>query len=109
MERCVADEPLANLDARPRRRIAIPDGHLDLEPAGGLVEEQDAEGAVIDDSPGKIREPHQELVEIEDRSELAADLREGLEHAGVFALALEEPGVLDRHCNVSAEDAQDHR
>ena len=50
----------------------------------------------------------QQLVEIEDRAELAADLGERLERAGVCAFVLEQPGVLDGHRDVRAELPQDH-
>jgi hypothetical protein len=48
------------------------------------------------------------LVEIQNRTELRADLREGLEGAGVLALVFEQPRVLDRHGDVRAELAEQH-
>ena len=45
---------------------------------------------------------------LQDRAELAADLRQRLERAGVLALVLEQPRVLDRDRDVRAELAQQH-
>ena len=60
-------------------------------------EQHHAERAVVDDPFDELREARQQLVEIEDRGNLAADLGQRLERLGVAALEIEEPRVLERH------------
>ena len=62
---------------------------LDLELAG-VVEQQDAERPVVDESLGELRDAREELIEVEDGRHLAADLGERLERLGV------EPALLER-------------
>jgi hypothetical protein len=104
----VADDTVSELDLGRGDLVAVADGDLHVELAGALVDQQDAEGAVVDDPAREIRDARQQLVEVQDRPELAADLRERLERAGVIALLLEEPRVFDRHRDVRAELAQQH-
>ena len=89
-------------------RVAVPDGDLHLQLAGVVVEQQDAERPVVDDAPRQVGDAREQLVEVEDRGELAGDLGERFERARVLALVLEEPRVLDRDRDVRAELAQ-HR
>ena len=108
VQRRVADQPLPELDVRHVDLVAVPHRDLDLQLAGPVVNEEDAERAVVDDAAGQIRDPRQQLVEVENRAELAADLRQRLERAGVLALVLEQPRVLDGDGDVRAELAQQH-
>ncbi len=108
VQRRVADETDAELDARQRHFVAVADGDFHLELAGLLVHEEDAERPVVDDAPREVGDPREQLVEVEDRAELAGDLRQRLERAGVVALVLDEQRVLDRDRDVRAELAQ-HR
>src|SRR5205823_2210002 len=94
---------MTELHSRQRHLVAVADGDLHLQLACFLVDEQDAERAVVDHAAGEIGNARQELVEIEDGAELAADLGERLERAGVFALVLEEPRVLDGNSDMGAE------
>ena len=85
----------------------ILDGDLHLELVRLLVQEQDAERAVVDDAPRELRDPRQQLVEIEHRRDFAADLGERLERLGVVPLLLEEPRVDERGRDVRRELPQD--
>ena len=108
VQRRVADEADAKLHARHQHLVAVPHRDLHLQLAGLVVDEQDAERAVVDDAPGQVRDPREELVEVENRAEFARDLRERLERARVLALVLEETRVLDRDGDVRRELPQ-HR
>ena len=66
MERGVADEALAELDARQIAPLAELERELDLELAG-LVEQQDAERPVVDQPLGELGDAGEELIEVEDR------------------------------------------
>ena len=88
--------------------VAVAHGHLHLELLRLLVEQQDAERPVVDDAAGQAGDARQQLVEVEDRAELAADLGQRFERARVLALVLEQPRVLDRDRDVRAELPQDH-
>ena len=89
------------------RIVAVLDRHLQLEHLRLFVEQRDAEDAVIDDALDQVREPRQQLVGIENRAHLAADLGERLERLRVFALRLEQPRRRDRLRDVRAELPQD--
>ena len=103
MQRGVADEAVPELHARHGDLVAVPHGDFHLELARLLVDEQDAERAVVDDAPRQVGDARQQLVEVEDRAELARDFRQRFERARVLALVLEEPRVLDRDRDVRAE------
>ena len=70
-------------------------------------EQRDAERAIVDEPLDQVREPRQQLVEIEDRAHLAADLGQRLERLAILALRLEEPRVDDRLRDVRRKLAQD--
>ena len=89
------------------RIVAVLDGDLELEHLRLLVEQRDAEDAVVDDALDQVREPRQQLVGIENRAHLAADLGQRLERLGVFALRLEQPRGRDRLRDVRAKLPQD--
>ncbi len=59
--------------------------------------------AVVDDPLGELRDAREQLVEIEHRRDLAADLGERLERLGVAAAALEQPRVDERDRDVRGE------
>ena len=108
VERGVADEPLAELHRLERARVvAVLDRQLHLQHLARFVEQGDAEDAVVDDPLDQVREPRQQLVEIEDRAHLAPDLRQRLERLRVLALRLEQPRVDDGLRDVGAELPQD--
>ena len=88
MERRVADQPFAQTHARDRHLLAVLHGKLHLELVIG-VQEQDAEGAIVDHATGELRDPREQLVEIEHRRDIAADFRERLERLGVETAPLE--------------------
>ena len=52
---------------------------------------------------GELRDPREQLVEIEDRRDIPADLGERLERFGVVPAALEQPRVDERHRHMRAE------
>ena len=89
------------------RIVAVLDRDLELERLRFLVEQRDAEDAVIDDALDQVREPGQQLVGIENRAHLAADLRQRFERLGVLALRLEQPRRRDRLRDVRAKLPQD--
>ena len=78
-------------------------GALDLEDARVLVEQEDAERPVIDETPREDRNPFEHFVELEDRRDLVADLCQRLERRRILPLAVEQPRVLERHRDVRAE------
>ena len=72
-----------------------------------LVEQQDAERAVVDDALRELRDAREQLVEVEHRGDLAADLGERLERLGIEPLLLEQPRVDERRRHVRGELPQD--
>ena len=102
MQRGVADEPFAEPHARHFALLAVLHRELHLELAV-LVEEQDAERPVVDDPLGELRDAREQLVEIENRRDLAADLGKRLERFGIETAALEQPRVDERDRDVRAE------
>ena len=96
VERGIADEPLAEVERRLLAALAELHRHLQFEPARGLVEQQHAEAAVVDDALDELGQAGQQLLEIENRGELAPDLGERLEGLAVATLDVEEPRVLER-------------
>ena len=86
--------------------VAVADGELHLQLAGGLVEQQDPERPVVDQPVREDGDALEQLVEIENRGDLLADLGQRLERRGVLPLAIEQPRVLERHGDVRAELAQ---
>lgn len=103
MKRGVADKPDANLHARCDNSIAIAQAHFHLQLLGLFVEEQDAEGAVVDQATCETRDASKQLVQIENGSELPDDFSERLERGGVLPLVVEEARILDRDGNVRGE------
>ena len=57
-------------------------------------------------APHRLRDAREQLVEIEHRRDVAADLGQRLERVGVVAAALEEPRVDDADRDVRGELAQ---
>ena len=78
-----------------------------ISSSSGVVEEQDAERPVVDEPLGELRDAREQLIEIEDGRDLAADLGQRLERLGVEAALLEESGVDERDRDVRRELAQD--
>ena len=107
MQRRVADEAFAERDLRQRDLLAVLHGDFHLELVGRLVQQQDAERAVVDDASRELRDARQQLVEIEHRRDFAADLGQRLERLGVLPLALEQPRVDERRRDVRRELPQD--
>ena len=104
VQRGVADEPLAKLDRRQVADLApVLHAHLQLELLRLLVEQQNPERAVVHESGRELRDARQQLVEIEHRRDLAADLGERLERFGILALPLEQSRVDDRGRDVGCE------
>ncbi len=102
MKRRVADEPLAERHARYLAIFAELDGQLDLELAG-IVQQEDAEGPVVDDASGQLRDPREELIQIQHGRDLAADLGERFERLGVQSALLEQARVDERDGHVRGE------
>ncbi len=106
VQRRVADQAVTDLDARDHDLVAVPNGDLHLQLLRLFVEQQDAEGAVINDAAREIGDPREQLLEVQNRAELARDVRQRLEGSGVLPLVLEQARVLDRDRHVRAELAQ---
>ena len=66
-----------------------------LELRSTFVEQQDGEHLVVDDSRDKVADAFQQLVEIEDRRELAADLIEQDQCLGLLGDSSIETRILD--------------
>ena len=104
VQRGIAHQAFAELEARDRvGRAVVLDGHLHLELAGRRVEEEDAERPVVDDPAHEVRDARKQLVKVENRRDVTADLGQQLERLSVFMLALEQPRVGDRHRDMGAE------
>jgi hypothetical protein len=102
----VSDEPLPETHAGHVDLLAVLDGQLHLELAR-IVEQQDPERAVVDDVLGQLRDPREELIEIEQRRDLPAELRQRLERVGIASAALVQPCIDERHGDVRRELAND--
>ena len=99
VERGVADEPFAEAHAWDLDFLTVLDGEAHLELVG-LVQQQDAEGPIVDELFGQLRDAREQLVEIEHRRDLARDLGKRLEGLGVAAAMLEQPRVDERDRDV---------
>ena len=104
----IADDAVAQLHAGNGDLVAVSHGDLHFQIARTFVDEKDAEGAVVDEAARQVRDAREELVQVEDRAELAADLGQRFQRAGVFARVLEQTRVFDRHRDVRPELAQEH-
>ena len=71
-----------------------------------LVQQQDAEHLVVDHALDDLGQPPQQLVEVEDRGGLLADLVERREQPRVPARLAVEGRVLDRHREVPGQDLE---
>ena len=102
-----ADEALVQADPR-LLLLARPvgDGLAQDELALLLVEEQDAEHLVVDDALDHLGHALQQLVEVQDRRGLLADLVERGEQARVPARLAIQGGVLDGHGQVAGQHEQ---
>jgi hypothetical protein len=103
VQRGIPDDALAQPHARQVLDLAVLDRVLHLEHERLRIEQQDAEGAVVDDALGQLRDAREQLVQIQDRRELVADVRQRLEHGGVLPLPLEQARILNGHRDVGAE------
>ena len=103
MERRVSDEPFPEPQRRHLHLLAVLHRQLHLELAALLVQQQDAERAVVDQPLGQLRDPGEQLVEVEDRRHFPPDLGERLERFRVAPAALEQARVDQRHRHVRAE------
>ena len=103
MERRIADEPFSEADARHFDFLAVLQRQLHLELATLLVQQQDAERAIVDDALGQLRDAGEQLVELEHRCDVAADLGERLECFGIARAAIEQPRVDERDRHMRAE------
>ena len=103
VQRRPADQPLAELHVLRLGPLAVAHRQLHLELLRVLVEQQDAERAVVDQPLGQAGDARQQRVEIENRRHLAADFGQRLERVDVLALGLEQPRVLDGHGDVRGE------
>ena len=74
--------------------------------ARALVEQQDAEGVVVDQRLDGGRDARQQLVQFEDRRELLRNLREQLEVAVLAGHAAEQSRVVDGHGDAGGDYAQ---
>jgi hypothetical protein len=108
VERRISNQPAADLHARYDDFVAVPNGHLHLELLRLVVHQQDPEGAVVDDAAREVCDTRQQLVELQDCTELARDVGQCLKRRRVLARALEQPRVLDRDGHVRAELSRDH-
>ena len=99
--------PAPSLHLRQVQLVAISDGELHLELARRLVQQQDPERPIVDQPAHEDGDPLEQLVEIQDRRYLLANLRQRLERRRILALAIEQPRVLERHRHVRAELPQD--
>ena len=102
-----ADQPLAQADARLLLLgRPVGDGLAQHELALRLVEEQDAEHLVVDDALDHLGHALQQLVEVEDRGGLLADLVEGGQEARVPARLAVQGRVLDGDGQVAGQDEE---
>ncbi len=105
MPRRIAHQALVEAHARLLALFAELDGHTQLE-LPRIVQQQHTERPIVDDTLDELCDPGQELVEIEDRCQLAPDLGERLEGLGVLTLPLEQPGMLERDGHERREVAE---
>ena len=105
MPRRIAHQALVEAHARLLALFAELDGHTQLE-LPRIVQQQHTERPIVDDTLDELCDPRQELVEIEDRCQLAPDLGERLECLGVLTLPLEQPGMLERDGHERREVAE---
>ena len=71
-----------------------------------LVQQEDAEHLVVDHALDDLRQPPEQLVEVEDRGRFLPDLVERREEPRVPARLAVERRVLDRHREVPGQDLQ---
>ena len=74
--------------------------------ARSSFDQPDAERPVVDQAAHRLRDAREQLVEIEHRRDVAADLRQRLERVRVVAAPLEQPRVDDADRDVRGELAQ---
>ena len=72
-----------------------------------LVQQQNAERAVVDDALGQLRDAREQLIQIEHGRDFAADLGQQLERLRIQPLLLEQPRVHERRGHVRRELPQD--
>ena len=107
VQRRISDNAGAKLHRRQRQLIAVADRELHLQLAGRVVQQQDPERPVVNQPAREDGDAFEQLVEVQNRGDLLADLGEGLQGGGVLPLAVEQPRVLERHGHVRAELAED--
>ena len=86
--------------------LAVLHGVLDLQLARFVVQQPDPEGAVVDDAAHRRPDAREQLVEIEHRRDVAADLGQRLERLRVGAASLEQARVDDADRDVRGELSQ---
>ena len=99
-----ADDALAEADARDVALLAEVHRDLDLELAV-VIEQEDAEGAVVDHPLGELRDAREELIEVQDRRDLTPDFGERLERLRVEAALLEEARIDDARSRRAPQSA----
>ncbi len=109
MQGGVTDQALAERHRRQHDLLAELHRDLHLQLAGLVVQQQDAERTIVDDTPGELSDSRQQLIEIEDRRDLAPDLSQELEGLGVLPLPLEEPRIDERGGDVRRKLTEDRR
>ena len=87
--------------------FAVLHRHLHLELVRGLVQEQNPERPVIDDSLGQLRYAREQLIEIEHGRDFPADFSQQLECFRVEALLLEQARIDERGRDMGRELPQD--
>ena len=102
----VAHQPFAERDPWHFHLLAVFDRQLHFQLVV-VVHEQDAERAVIDHPLGELRDPREQLVDVEHRGHLVADLGEGLERLRVQTALFEQARVHQRDRHVSRELGDD--
>ncbi len=101
-----AAEALGDRDAAPLLGGAEVDGLAQHQLVAALVEQEDPEHLVVDHALDDLGQPLQELVEVEDRGRLLADLVERREEPRVPPRLAVERRVLDRHREVPGQDLE---
>jgi hypothetical protein len=106
VQRRPSDKPLTELHALGGRLLPVPDGEFHVQLLRCLVEQEDAEGAIVDQALCEARDACQQDVEIEDRGHFAADFGKCLERVDVLTLRPEQAGIFNRDGDVGRKLAQ---
>ena len=101
-----AAQPLGDREAAPLPRGPEVDGLAQHQLVPLLVQEEDAEHLVVDHPLDDLGQPLEQLVEVEDRGRLLADLVERGEEPRVPPRLAVEGRVLDGHREVAGQDLE---